>query len=232
MQLTLFARVFPVNCYLVEHGGGLVLVDTGLPWSAPGIVKATRRLGMPLSHIVLTHAHYDHAGALDRIAQEFPQAQVACSEHEAAMLAGGATGRAGEESQRDVDPPGRWIHTVTTPDVILKGGERVGPLRAIPAIGHTPGHMSYLDEATGTLFAGDAFQTRGGLAVAGDPRLAFPWVARATWNPALALESARRLADLPIRRLATAHGETLADPGPRLRQALDRAAQTLEGARR
>jgi hypothetical protein len=76
---------------------------------------------------------------------------------------------------------------------------------------------------------GDAFQTRGGLAVAGDRRRFFPWVSLATWDPGIALDSARRLADLPIRRLATAHGETLVDPGPRLRAAISRASLALEG---
>src|ERR687886_746883 len=46
-------------------------------------------------------------------------------------------------------------------------GDRVGSLAVIVAPGHTPGHVAFLDTRDRTLIAGDAFQTRGGVAVAG-----------------------------------------------------------------
>ncbi|MDR0433077.1 MAG: MBL fold metallo-hydrolase, partial [Bifidobacteriaceae bacterium] len=211
-QLTLFARLFPVNTYLVAHPDGLILIDTGLPLSAAGIAKTIRRLGKPVTDIVLTHAHYDHAGSLDQLTAAFPRARVACSELEAAALAGHATTPHSPGSQAAAPLPGRWIQTKTAPDDALSSGDRIGPLVVVPSPGHTPGHLSYFHEASGTLFTGDALQIRGGLAVAGDRRPTFPWVARATWDAATALDSAKQLADLPIRLLATAHGEALPSP--------------------
>jgi glyoxylase-like metal-dependent hydrolase (beta-lactamase superfamily II) len=57
----------PVNAYLLEADGGLVLIDTGSPGSAPRVLDAVRQLGYAPSDVeavVVTHLHPDHAGAL------------------------------------------------------------------------------------------------------------------------------------------------------------------------
>src|SRR5690606_31675869 len=53
--------------------------------------------------------------------------------------------------------------------------------------------MAFLDTRTGALIAGDAFQTKGGIAVAGQLRPGFPFPALATWHQRTALESAKKL---------------------------------------
>jgi len=54
------------NTYLIEADHGLVLVDTGLPGSDLGILKAVSSLGRKPSDIklvLLTHRHLDHIGS-------------------------------------------------------------------------------------------------------------------------------------------------------------------------
>jgi hydroxyacylglutathione hydrolase len=54
-----------VNCHLLVGEQGCILVDAGLPGSAPKIGKALRRHGLTFTDIkliVITHAHVDHAG--------------------------------------------------------------------------------------------------------------------------------------------------------------------------
>ena len=54
------------NAYLVEAPRGLVLVDSGLPGSEKGILKAIAKLGKKpsdLKLILLTHRHLDHIGS-------------------------------------------------------------------------------------------------------------------------------------------------------------------------
>jgi glyoxylase-like metal-dependent hydrolase (beta-lactamase superfamily II) len=62
-----------VNCYLVEEGGRLTLVDAGLPamWSL--LQTALRELDhdvRDIAAIALTHAHFDHVGFAARAQRE------------------------------------------------------------------------------------------------------------------------------------------------------------------
>jgi len=54
------------NAYLIEAPRGLVLVDSGLPGSENGILKAIAKLGRTpsdLKLVLLTHRHLDHIGS-------------------------------------------------------------------------------------------------------------------------------------------------------------------------
>jgi glyoxylase-like metal-dependent hydrolase (beta-lactamase superfamily II) len=90
--------------------------------------------------------------------------------------------------------------------------------------GHTPGHVAYLDTRDGTLIAGDAFKTAGGLAVSGIVRPLFPFPAMGTWDKSTSLRSARSLRTAQPSRLAVGHGAVLEAPGA----AMDRAIATAE----
>lgn len=223
-QLTRFPRLFPVNCYLVRDDDGLTLIDAGIPGSAPAILAAAQGLGAPIRRIVLTHAHADHLGSLDALAAQLPGAEVIASARDARFMAG----------ERSLDPPepqtplrGSYQTVATRPTRLVSDGERVGALLVVAAPGHTPGHIVLSDTRDGSLIAGDAFQTRAGLAVSGTLRPLFPFPALATWNKAAALASARRLADLRPSRLAVGHGEVLEGPGAALAQAIAEAAERL-----
>jgi glyoxylase-like metal-dependent hydrolase (beta-lactamase superfamily II) len=60
-QLAFMPRLFPVNCYFVEEKDSLTLIDAAIPYSANTILKAARKMGKPITRIVLTHAHNDVA---------------------------------------------------------------------------------------------------------------------------------------------------------------------------
>jgi glyoxylase-like metal-dependent hydrolase (beta-lactamase superfamily II) len=62
-----------VNCYLVEDGDAVTLVDSGLPATWPFILQALDAIGRQPSDIaalVLTHAHFDHTGSARRFQRE------------------------------------------------------------------------------------------------------------------------------------------------------------------
>lgn len=222
-QLTRFPLLFPMNCYLVREEDGYTLIDTTMAGSAPAIIAAARAAGLPIRRIALTHAHGDHAGSLDALHAALPEAEVLVPAREARFLRG--------ELTLDPDEPqdklrGGWVTCTTRPTRELRPGDRVGSLEVIAAPGHTPGHVAYFDHRDRTLIAGDAFQTRGGLAVCGVVRPLFPFVAMGTWQRGLALETARTLRALDPARLAVGHGLVLAAPGA----ALDRAIATAEQA--
>ena len=61
------------NCYLLEHDGGLVFIDAGLPGMWPQTYAALRRIGRTwadVTDIVITHAHFDHLGFAARAQRE------------------------------------------------------------------------------------------------------------------------------------------------------------------
>lgn len=227
-QVTFLPRAFPVNCYLVDEDDGFTLIDAALPYSAKGILSAARRIGKPIRRIVLTHAHGDHIGALDALKQELPDVPVLISERDARLLAGDASLEEGEPQvpiKGDLPKPGALR---TKPDMLLKAGDRVGSLIAHPAPGHTPGSMAFLDSRSGALIAGDAFQTRGGVAVAGQIRPLFPFPAFGTWSKQLSLESAKQLARLKPVLLAAGHGLMLKQPAAVMERAVKEAEIQLQ----
>ncbi|MCB0016630.1 MAG: hypothetical protein KDE09_02510, partial [Anaerolineales bacterium] len=82
-----------------------------------------------------------------------------------------------------------------------------------------------LDTRDNSLIAGDAFQTKGGIAVSGTVRLLFPFPGMATWHKPTALATAQQLAELAPSRLAVGHGPVLEMPLPAMQKAMARAGR-------
>jgi glyoxylase-like metal-dependent hydrolase (beta-lactamase superfamily II) len=105
----------------------------------------------------------------------------------------------------------------------LKPGDRVGSLEVVASPGHTPGHLAFLDSRDRSLIAGDAYQTRGGIAVSGVIRPLFPFPAMATWHKPTALASGQALSKLQPTRLAVGHGDVLEEPTAAMASAIEAA---------
>jgi glyoxylase-like metal-dependent hydrolase (beta-lactamase superfamily II) len=152
---------------LGERGGPWVLVDAGLKGSEGYIRRAAeRRFRVRPEAIVLTHGHFDHAGAARQLADAW---DVSLYAHplEAPYLTG-----LSNYPPRDPTMGGAMGHmSRLMPDEGYRFGARV---RALPASGgvpgapgwrwlhtpgHTPGHVSLLRESHGVLLAGDALST-------------------------------------------------------------------------
>ncbi|MGB2710660.1 MAG: MBL fold metallo-hydrolase, partial [Conexibacter sp.] len=67
---------FLTNTYLVadQPGGSAVLVDAGGP-VAP-LLDALARDELTLTHVLLTHHHYDHVAELDQVLARHPGTPV------------------------------------------------------------------------------------------------------------------------------------------------------------
>ncbi|MEH7123558.1 MBL fold metallo-hydrolase [Bacillus sp. JJ1773] len=220
-QLAFMPRLFPVNCYLVEEENSLTLIDAALPYSAKSIIQAAKTIGKPITNIIITHAHGDHVGALDILKENLPEVQVSISSRDSRLLKGDTKLIPNEKNTPIRGGVPKNIKT--GPDILLHEGERIGSLEVIHSPGHTPGSISLLDTRNRSLIVGDAFQTRGGIAVSGTVKPLFPFPALATWDKETSLISARKLVGCQPSLLAAGHGKMINNPIELMKKAIDQA---------
>jgi glyoxylase-like metal-dependent hydrolase (beta-lactamase superfamily II) len=196
-----------VNCYLIREADGLTLVDTGLPGSQDAILSVVGKLGGPLRRIILTHAHMDHVGSVDALVVRLSASGVELLANarslpllqkppHLSLLAG----------EPQVKIKGSLSGIKSRPTRLLEEDDLVGSLRTIETPGHIPGHLAFLDQRDGTLYAGDALVGMGHLTVTGYAPWFFPLPNFGTWDKPTAVASARKLLDYPIERFACGHG--------------------------
>jgi glyoxylase-like metal-dependent hydrolase (beta-lactamase superfamily II) len=153
----------PLVICCFEHDG--VIVDPGPESSHHTLLEA---LDAPPERILLTHIHFDHAGATGALVRRWPDVEVWVHERGAphlvdpSRLTASATRLYGDDMQR------LWGEIVPVPEAnlrVLSGGETIGPWHVEYTPGHASHHVSYHHEPTGTAFVGDV----GGVRVEGGP---------------------------------------------------------------
>lgn len=144
------------NCYIYEHKGDegttfLAVIDPGDSFS-----KIEQQLKSEPSHIILTHSHFDHIGALKEMLQRYPNAKLAVGEAEdmdEKHLVNTALGVLGNFMYS------RGYYErftgIRKPDIILKEGDVLGPLEVLHTPGHTKGSICLYGKDDGILFSGD-----------------------------------------------------------------------------
>lgn len=128
-----------LSSILVETGEGLVLLDGALPQSAAQISANVRELGfdpLQIKHILLSHAHYDHAGGINAL-QRYTRAKVAVSEGAAAVL---RTGTLQEDDPQFGYGPGRTTFPAVKVDSVIGDGETLTVGEVVFTAVYTPGH--------------------------------------------------------------------------------------------
>ena len=178
------------NCYIVEDGADVCLVDTGYPGDFERIVAALRMLGRgpgDISAALLTHGHVDHLGSAERLRTEH-DAAVHAHQAEAAQVRG--------EIEERISNGYMITHLWWTKmlsflwNVVTAGALKVEHVRELTTFGsasspldlpgapvpvftpgHTSGHCGFHFPERGALITGDALVTHDSLTHAAGPRL-------------------------------------------------------------
>jgi glyoxylase-like metal-dependent hydrolase (beta-lactamase superfamily II) len=208
-----------VNAYLVQEDDGLTLVDTGLGRGAASILAAADAIGQPIVCIALTHAHSDHAGAVDALETLLGDAVTLYLGDPDARICDGEQVISGKRR-------GSWAKLESKPDVRLHGGERIGSLEVVASPGHTPGHMAFLDVRDRTLLAGDTFTTYWRTEIPNRLLQPFPLASMGTQDRPGVVAAAKALAALEPRALAVGHGPFVREPARAMQDAIRRAERS------
>lgn len=157
-----------VNAYLLDAGGGPVLIDTGPPGSEAAVLAAVEALGhapADVRAVVVTHHHADHAGALAAVlAATGAEAWMHPLDAEEVRVGNGARPASGLLTWALSRVPLRTAAAPFAPapvaHEVADGGALPGGLVAVHAPGHTAGHIALLwPEHGGVLVAADACTT-------------------------------------------------------------------------
>ena len=175
------------NAYIAR---GTILVDAGV---TPMAIEAHRDT---ITHIILTHCHFDHIAYLTAL-QKMTGARICIHEADAKGLMDDNYSLAMHFGQRS---PG------IVPDIILQGGEVIEGYEIIHTPGHTPGSICLYDRESQDLITGDTVFSDGGFG-----RYDFPGGSRD-----LLTESLKKLAELKVERLYPGHGVPALQNGERI----------------
>ena len=192
-----------VAFFLVEHRGVLSLIDTGIEGSAKRALAAVEKAGHEpedVRQIVLTHCHGDHAGAAKAL-REATGAIVIAGAEDVPPIEGRAPYPA---------PPGRISSKVfgnlsKFPRLPVDHGvsdreHLEGGLVALPAPGHTAGHIVVHAPDLDAIFVGDLVWHLGPVRPSWEPL---------TQNVAQNAESIREIAALGVDKVVVAHGSPI-----------------------
>jgi len=138
-----YVGTYDLACYLIATPQGHILINTGLEDSAPMIKSHVEELGFNFRDIKIlltTHAHYDHAAALDTI-KKMTGAKMMIEEHDASVLSDGGNSDFLYGGKGSLFPPVKPDRLLHDHEVIKLGDAEVTVLHHP---GHTKGACSFL----------------------------------------------------------------------------------------
>jgi glyoxylase-like metal-dependent hydrolase (beta-lactamase superfamily II) len=162
------------NIYLVDGGHDSVLVDAGCGLGTRDVLAAIEAARVPpVSRILLTHAHPDHAAGAAGLAAALG-AEIWASAEVAAIVESGDEAASGLRTARAAGLYPETVRFTPAPVAVLDSGTlRVGKteIEVVPTPGHAAGHRCYRIDAGGrtAIFTGDLVFARGRTAVLATP---------------------------------------------------------------
>ena len=151
---TLPVGLTQANCYIVgcEKTKLGAIIDPGD--EGKRILEAVDDSSLKITHVLLTHAHFDHIGAADEVVKA-TGARLALHPQDLPLLnAGGGATFFGLPS-----PPIPDASLQLEADQEIAVGELT--LRVLHTPGHSPGHVTFYEPNQGVIFDGDVLFAQG-----------------------------------------------------------------------
>jgi glyoxylase-like metal-dependent hydrolase (beta-lactamase superfamily II) len=209
-----------INWFLVEDGGKITVVDSGLTGYYRQLPAELSRLGKALQDVeavVLTHNHIDHLGSAERTRRE-SGCIVMAPAPDAPVIRGEVKAKPPPGLMKNIFTHAKGVRYFA--HVLANGGPKLPPVaelrefgdgevldvpgapRVIHMPGHTPGHCALFFEKKGALFTGDGLVTLDPPTGATGPRI----VSAAT-DIAQARDSLSQISGVKASLLLGSHGE-------------------------
>lgn len=149
---TLVNGVVETNTYIIyDAEGNAIVIDPAT--TAQALKETIANNHLQVSHILLTHAHFDHIGGIDMISELCPKARLMLHEKECAALRNNTLNRSAFFGRVPV-----WVKTQVF--ATLEHGDIVhtplGDFKTLYTGGHAPGGISFYYEDRHCVFTGDA----------------------------------------------------------------------------
>lgn len=136
-----------VNCYILGDKNEAIIIDPGS--DADGIVNTLNDNEIVAKYIVLTHCHFDHIMAVDKLIEKTGVKLIACQNEKENLL------------RSDINYTNRYSRKPVelTADIYVKDGDVIKSgkyeFKIIETPGHTSGGMCLYCENEGILVSGD-----------------------------------------------------------------------------
>ena len=137
------------NCFLVadQESKDYVVVDPS--WDAPLILEQAAARHWNLKAIWLTHAHFDHFGAVAGLIRRYPETPLALHRLELPLYLDGGGAQAWGFPMESGPEPTLWLDVME----YLELGAHKFQVLFVP--GHSPGHVAFYDQDSNILLGGD-----------------------------------------------------------------------------
>ncbi|EKU49876.1 MBL fold metallo-hydrolase [Staphylococcus massiliensis] len=127
------------NCYFIENDNSLIIVDPGA--DSGRIFDQVNKINKPVKAVLLTHAHFDHIGALDDVIEKY-DVPVYMHQEEESFLTDPDKNGSGKFAEYGLP----LVKSTAKPQFLNEGKAEVEGFKfnVLHTPGHSPGSLTYV----------------------------------------------------------------------------------------
>jgi len=138
------------NTFLIADTDSGIAFVIDPAWDGNEILSAANEKGWRISHLLYTHAHFDHIGGAAEVAKNCnPPPLVALHQADHALW---KTGGGGSYFGFNIDPGPEPVIDLKDQQILSMGNVNI---KVLFTPGHTPGHCAFYIASNSILFSGD-----------------------------------------------------------------------------